>query len=184
MENGIEIITGPMFSGKSEELIKRITTLSYAQIKTLIVKPKMDNRFSNNEIVSRNGKKIECFNCENTAEIRKLFNKSYKVVIIDEAQFFDDALYDYVVELANSGTKVIVSGLDMDFKMKPFGIMPKLLAVAEKVTKLKAVCLICKSTYASTSFRLTKQADTIVLGDSEYQARCRKCHVAGTAKRK
>lgn len=183
MDTGIEVITGPMFSGKSEELIKRITTLSYAEIKTLIVKPKIDNRFSHNEIVSRSGKKIECFNCENTAEIKKIFNKSYKVVVIDEVQFFDEDLFDYIVELANSGIKVIASGLDMDFKMKPFGIMPNLLAVAEKVTKLKAVCIVCKSTNASTSFRLTKQYDTILLGDSEYQARCRACHVAGTKKK-
>lgn len=174
-DGSIEVITGPMFSGKSEELIKIITTLSYAEIKTLVIKPSIDNRFSSNKIVSRNGKEIDSFACKNTNDIKNIWNKNYKAIVIDEVQFFDEPIIDFIVNLANNGIKVIVSGLDMDFKMKPFGVMPQIFAVADEVVKLKAVCIICKRS-ANTSYRKTKDIDTILLGDSEYEARCRECH--------
>lgn len=172
----IEVITGPMFSGKSEELIKRITTLTYAEIKTLVIKPKIDTRFSENEIISRSGTSIKTYSVSNVAEIKKLYDKSYKAVVIDEVQFFDMELVYFIDELANNGTLVIVSGLDLDFERKPFGIMPHILAIAEEVVKLKAVCLTCKNA-AACSYRKSTSKNTIELGDiNEYEAKCRQCH--------
>ncbi|MGL4343386.1 MAG: thymidine kinase [Metamycoplasmataceae bacterium] len=175
----IEVITGPMFSGKSEELIKRITILSYAEIKTLVIKPSFDNRFSNNKIISRNGKVIKSFVAKNVKDIRDKLDDSYKVIVIDEAQFFDNELVDFIQELVNKGIHVIISGLDLDFRMKPFGIMPSIFAIADKVDKLKAVCINCKKE-ANASFRKSNSIQTKKIGDlEEYEARCRKCHNEG-----
>lgn len=175
-EGMIHVITGPMFSGKSEELIKIITTLTYAEIKTLVIKPKIDNRFSENEIISRNGTSIKTYSASNVEEIKELYNDSYKAIVIDEVQFFDEDLVEFIDNLANNGKLIIVSGLDLDFERKPFGIMPKLLAIAEEVVKLKAVCLSCKKA-AACSYRKTNSKNTIELGDmNEYEARCRECH--------
>lgn len=180
----IEAITGPMFSGKTEELIKRITILSYGGIKTLIIKPRFDNRFSEDELISRSGLKIETHSATSVDEIKSLFDKSYQAIVIDEVQFFNEDLLPFLDQLANDGIRVIVSGLDQNFLRKPFGIMPQLLAMAENVTKLKAVCLICKRA-ASTSYRKTSEQSEIQLGDAdEYEARCRKCHVEASEKAK
>lgn len=174
----IEVITGPMFSGKTEELIKRIHILSYGEIKTLIIKPKFDNRFSENQIVSRNGTKIPTHCASSVEEIEALLKaKPYKALVIDEVQFFDEKLLDFIDHVANNGIRVIVSGLDQNFLRKPFGIMPQLLAMAENVTKLKAVCLVCKNA-ASCSLRKNNIKDEVALGDiDEYEARCRQCHL-------
>lgn len=176
----IEVITGPMFSGKSDELIKRIRTLSYANVKTLAVKPRIDSRFSTNEIVSRAGTKIPTYVVETVADIKSLFEKSkYKAIAIDEAQFFDKDLVPYVEELANQGIRVIICGLDQDYLRRPFGVMPSLLAMAEHITKLQAICVICKNA-ASTTFRTIKSNKLKVIGDlDEYEARCRICHNKG-----
>ncbi|AAT28101.1 thymidine kinase [[Mycoplasma] mobile] len=175
----IEVITGPMYSGKSEELIKRIKILQFANIKTLIVKQKFDTRFSHNEIVSRSGTKLNTIVASNVEEIKKVWNNTYKAIAIDEVQFFDKDIINYIDELASKGIRVIISGLDTDFARKPFGIMPELLAIADDVLKLKAVCFSCKNAGTHT-FRITNDKDQKLLGDTEsYQARCRKCHLEG-----
>lgn len=179
-EGIIEVITGPMFSGKSEELIKRIIILSYAEIPTLVVKPAIDNRFSETEIKSRNGTSIKSFSVDKTKDIKELFEKgNYKSVVIDEAQFFDEDIIDFVDHLANKGIRVIVCGLDQDFKRRPFKIMANIMSIADDIVKLKAVCLVCKNA-ASCSFRTSASSDTIEIGDIEkYEARCRQCHENG-----
>lgn len=174
----IEVITGPMFSGKTEELIKRIRILSYGEIETLIIKPKFDNRFSENELVSRNGLKIETHCASSVDEIKSLLSqKKYRALVIDEVQFFNEDILEFLDDLANKGMRVIVSGLDQNFLRKPFGIMPQLLAMAENITKLKAVCLVCKNA-AACSLRKSDNKDEVALGDfDQYEARCRQCHV-------
>lgn len=176
----IEIITGPMFSGKSEELIKRTRILMYAGFNPLIITPKIDDRHGHEKIQSRSGVSIKTFKAGNTEDIKKMFDPSkHNALIIDEGQFFDDALVDYVDELANNGVRVIISGLDQNFLRKPFGIMPKLFAIAENITKLAAVCLVCKNA-ASCSFRKIKSLQEVQIGDiDEYEARCRSCHAKG-----
>ncbi|MGL5358024.1 MAG: thymidine kinase [Metamycoplasmataceae bacterium] len=183
VSGNIEIITGPMFSGKSAELIRRTTILSYAELKTLVVKHSYDDRFSKNEITSRNGDKIASFLASSTKEIKSLFNNEYKFLVIDEAQFFDNDLYDFIVEISNNGTNVIISGLDQDFQRKPFPLMANLMAIADVVLKLKAVCLVCKSC-AGTSFRKNKSINLWEVGDTqEYEARCKFCHQKGEEKK-
>ncbi len=176
----IEVITGPMFSGKSEELIKRIRILNYADISTLIVKPSIDNRFSEIEIISRSGASIKSYSVDTVEDIKELFKlKEYKCLVIDEVQFFDDELITYVDNLANKGVRVIVCGLDQDFKRRPFKIMANLMAIADDVLKLKAVCVVCKNA-ATCSFRTSTTSDTIEIGDTDkYEARCRQCHEKG-----
>ena len=180
-EGIIEVITGPMFSGKTEELIKRIRILAYAGIKTLIIKPQFDNRFANNALVSRSGVTMETHCATTVADIAKLLEQAdYRALVIDEVQFFDKTLLAFVDAAANRGIRVIVSGLDQNFRREPFGIMPQLLAMAENVTKLKAVCLACKNAAACT-LRKTSAQEEVALGDTtEYEARCRRCHVATT----
>lgn len=179
----LEVITGPMFSGKSEELIKRIKILSYVETPTLVVKPSIDDRFSQSEIISRNGTSISSYSVDTVDDIKELFSKKeYKALVIDEVQFFDDSLIDFVDDLATKGIRVIVCGLDQDYKRRPFKIMSQLMALAENVVKLKAVCLVCKNV-ASCSFRTSTTHDTIEIGDSDkYEARCRQCHAKGMKK--
>ncbi|MGZ9413234.1 thymidine kinase [Mycoplasma sp. 480] len=179
-EGMIEVITGPMFSGKSEELLKRIRILEYANIKTLVVKPHFDNRFAEDEIISRSGAKISTFNASTAEEIKELFNKkNYKAIAIDEVHFFGKDVLNLLSDLADDGVRVIVSGLDMDYLRRPFSIVPALLSMAENVTKLQAVCVKCKNA-ASTSFRKINSKNVKLLGDTEeYEARCRSCHIKG-----
>lgn len=181
-EGMIEVITGPMFSGKSDEILKRIIILNYANVKTIIFKPTIDNRFSETEIVSRSGAKMKAYNVKNSQEIRKIIEgkkSKYKAIAIDEVHFFDRDLVNLVDELANQGYRVMLSGLDQDFLRRPFGIMPQLLAIAEQVTKLQAVCLNCKNA-ASTTFRKNKKTNVRLIGDvDEYESRCRSCHIKG-----
>lgn len=173
----IEIITGPMFSGKTEELIKRIRILNYADIPTLIIKPSIDTRFSNSKIISRNGSSIESFSVDSVEEIKKLFeNGNYKALVIDEIQFFDKSIISYVDNLANEGIHIIICGLDQDYLRRPFRVTAELMAISDKVLKLKAVCKICKKA-ASCSYRISKSDDTIEIGDTDkYEARCRECY--------
>lgn len=179
----IEVITGPMFSGKTEELIKRVRILEYAEIKTLVIKPEIDNRISGNKIISRSGVETRTEIIKNANEILKLWNDSYNAIIIDEVQFFDNTLIPIIENLAAKGKRVIISGIDTDYNMKPFGIMPYLLAIADDIVKLVAVCLICKNA-ASKSFRKSNEKEITKIGDKdEYEARCRACHVAGTKKK-
>ncbi len=174
----IEVITGSMFAGKSEELIRRIKLLGYGNTKTLVVKPSLDTRWLMSKIVSRSGSSIETVEASTSEDILKAWDLSYKAVAIDEAQFFDAGLVDVITTLANKGVRVVVSCLDQDFEGKPFGFIPNILAIAEHVDKLSAVCMKC-GTAASMTFRKGKSQEQIEVGDAEYEARCRSCHFKG-----
>ena len=171
----IEAITGPMFSGKSEELIKRIKKLGYAKISTLVLKPSIDSRWANGKIISRAGTSIKTMSMKNTSEIEKIDVSSYKAIAIDEAQFFNNEIVEIIQKWANQGKRVIVSGLDMNYLGKPFGPMPKIISVAEIVDKQKAVCFVCGKS-ANFTFKKTKSNNIIDIGDKGYEARCRACY--------
>lgn len=178
----IEVICGPMFAGKTEELIRRITRMEYAKRKFIVFKPRIDNRYSETEISSHNLRKIKAINIDSPNDIYKYLDDSYQSVVIDEVQFFDERMLDIVADLASKGLRVICAGLDMDFKGKPFGIMPELLAIAEKVTKLSAICVCCGCDATRTQRLIDGHEayddDPIVLvgAKESYEARCRKCH--------
>lgn len=178
----IEVICGPMFAGKTEELIRRITRMEYAKRKYIVFKPRIDNRYSETEISSHNLRKIKAINIDNALDIYKYIDDSYQSVVIDEVQFFDEKMVEVVEDLASRGLRVICAGLDMDFKGKPFGIMPTLLAIAEKVTKLTAICVCCGEDATRTQRLIDgKEAyddsPIVLVGAKEsYEARCRKCH--------
>ncbi len=178
----IEVICGPMFAGKTEELIRRITRMEYAKRKFIVFKPRIDNRYSETEISSHNLRKIKAINIDSPNDIYKYLDDSYQSVVIDEVQFFDERMLDIVANLASKGLRVICAGLDMDFKGKPFGIMPELLAIAEKVTKLSAICVCCGCDATRTQRLIDGHEayddDPIVLvgAKESYEARCRKCH--------
>lgn len=178
----IEVICGPMFAGKTEELIRRITRMEYAKRKFIVFKPRIDNRYSETEIASHNLRKIKAINIDSPSDIYNYLDDSYQSVVIDEVQFFDGSMLDIVADLASKGLRVICAGLDMDFKGKPFGIMPELLAIAEKVTKLSAICVCCGCDATRTQRLIDGHEayddDPIVLvgAKESYEARCRKCH--------
>ena len=169
----IEVICGSMFSGKTEELLRRVKRAKIAKQKIKIFKPKRDVRYDKKKVISHDQNSIKSKPVSNPGKIIKLSEK-FEVIGIDEAQFFDDSLVDVCNELANLGKRVIVSGLDMDYKGKPFGPMPNLLAIAEYVTKVHAVC--SKSgKMASYTHRIVDSDDLILLGDTKkYQALSRK----------
>ena len=169
----IEVICGSMFSGKTEELLRRVKRAKIAKQKIKIFKPKKDVRYDKKKVISHDQNSIKSKPVSNPGKIIKLSEK-FEVIGIDEAQFFDDSLVDVCNELANLGKRVIVSGLDMDYKGKPFGPMPNLLAIAEYVTKVHAVC--SKSgKMASYTHRIVENDDLILLGDTKkYQALSRK----------
>ena len=169
----IEVICGSMFSGKTEELLRRVKRAKIAKQKIKIFKPKKDVRYDKKKVISHDQNSIKSKPVSNPGKIIKLSEK-FEVIGIDEAQFFDDSLVDVCNELANLGKRVIVSGLDMDYKGKPFGPIPNLLAIAEYVTKVHAVC--SKSgKMASYTHRIVDSDDLILLGDTKkYQALSRK----------
>ena len=169
----IEVICGSMFSGKTEELLRRVKRAKIAKQKIKIFKPKKDVRYDKKKVISHDQNSIKSKPVSNPGKIIKLSEK-FEVIGIDEAQFFDDSLVDVCNELANLGKRVIVSGLDMDYKGKPFGPMPNLLAIAEYVTKVHAVC--SKSgKMASYTHRIVDSDDLILLGDTKkYKALSRK----------
>lgn len=163
-----------MFSGKTEELIRRLRRAVFAKQKVEIFKPAMEIRYSEEEIVSHDQNTITGTPVENSGNIL-LLSSDIDVVGIDEAQFFDDGLPDVCNQLANQGIRVIVAGLDMDYKGNPFGPMPALCAIAEDVTKVHAICVEC-GRLASYSYRLVKNEKLILLGEKEeYQPLCREC---------
>jgi thymidine kinase len=179
----IEVICGSMFSGKSEELIRRVHRVQIAKKKVQVFKPTIDTRYSIQYIYSHNGTKIEAINISNSKELLEKTEPDTEVVAIDEAQFYDKGIVTICQKLADQGRRVIVAGLDQDFRGEPFGPIPELLAVAEYIDKLQAICMICGSP-ASRTQRLVngkpaKYSDPIILiGAKEtYEARCRKCHV-------
>jgi thymidine kinase len=171
----IEVICGSMFSGKTEELIRRIKRARIARQKIEIFKPAIDVRYSQSEVVSHDENAVRSTPVENSANIL-LLSADVDVVGIDEAQFFDKNLVDVVVELANQGIRVIVAGLDMDFRGKPFGPMPGLMAIADYVTKVHAVCVRC-GTIAQFSHRISEKEQVVLLGEKDiYEALCRICY--------
>lgn len=173
----IEVVCGSMFSGKTEELIRRLKRAEFAGLSVEIFKPVIDTRYSIDEVVSHNKTTIQSTPVSNSAEILMLANDK-RVVGIDEAQFFDEGIVKVVQQLADNGTRVVVAGLDMDYSGQPFGPMPEFLAVAEYVTKLHAICVSCGS-LASRSFRLTAQENQVLLGEKDsYEPLCRDCYNA------
>jgi len=178
----IEVICGAMFSGKTEELIRRIRRAKIAKQKVGIFKPAIDTRYHHEDVVSHNANSIPSVPVANAANILPLAAE-YEVVGIDEAQFFDEQLPQVATTLANQGKRVIIAGLDMDYQGKPFGCMPELMAIAEFVTKVHAICVRCGA-LASYSFRKVAAADTILLGETDsYEPRCRRCFISETSQR-
>lgn len=183
-KNGfIEVVCGPMFAGKTEELIRRVKRLKYAQQKVQVFKPIIDNRYSvKSEIVSHNLLTTDAILINQASDILKYLESDTQAVVIDEAQFLDDAVVEIADELANRGLRVIVGGLDRDFKGKPFGPMPELLAIAEFVTKLTAICVKTGQPATRTQRiidgRPAKENDPIiVVGASDsYEPRSRHAH--------
>ncbi len=172
----IEIICGGMFSGKSEELIRRVRRTQYARQKVQVFKPSLDNRYADEYVVSHSQMKLPSELVTDTAEIRSLLQDDSQVIAIDEVQFFDEDVIKLVAELADHGKRVILAGLDMDYRGKPFGPMPHLLAIADYVTKLQAICVKCGNPAGRTQ-RLSHDKEQIVVGaDNIYEARCRNCH--------
>jgi thymidine kinase len=170
----IEVITGGMFSGKSEELIRRIRRAEIARQRTQIFKPAMDNRFDLKRIISRDNRGLDAIAVNNTTELRSNIVLGVKVVGIDEVQFFDQSIVDVCMEMADAGVRVITAGLDQDYLRRPFGPMPALLAVAEYVSKMHAVCVRCGGP-AHYSQRVSGGNFQIEVGDISYEARCRQC---------
>jgi thymidine kinase len=174
----IEVVCGSMFSGKTEELIRRLNRARIARLKVEIFSPKADTRFDENALVSHNANSIPSTPVENASSIL-LLTSDVNVVGIDEAQFFDAELPAVCNALANKGIRVIVAGLDMDFRGQPFGPMPAVMAMADSVTKLQAVCVQCGNP-AMYSYRLVSNESKILLGEKEsYEPRCRFCYLAG-----
>jgi len=179
-QNGIgwiEVIAGSMFSGKSEELIRRLTRARIARQRVQVFKPGIDARYAKQEIASHSGQKHLSIPVDTTDEMMRQISDDTEVVGIDEAQFFDMALVDAVNQLAERGKRVIVAGLDQDYTGKPFEPMPQLLAIAEFITKTHAICVKCGAT-ANYSQRTVESDARVEVGASDkYEARCRQCFV-------
>jgi len=177
----IEVICGSMFSGKSEELIRRLTRAKIARLRVQVFKPRIDSRFSEVEVVSHGGLRLTAFAVKASAEILDRTDARTEVVGIDEAQFFDAGIVDVVTRLANLGKRVIVAGLDQDYLGKPFDPMPALMAEAEEVTKTRAICVRCGAP-ASRTQRIVESRERVVVGAAGlYEARCRRCFEPGVA---
>ncbi|MDY6846387.1 MAG: thymidine kinase [Chloroflexota bacterium] len=178
----VEVICGSMFCGKTEELIRRLRRARIAKQEVQVFKPFIDNRYDHKKITSHSGLDVDAQPAESSEDILTLLDPSTTVVGIDEVQFFDDGIVDVVETLAEKGIRVIVTGLDMDFRGEPFGCMPDLMARAEKVEKLQAICMVCGES-ASRTQRLVNGTPAhydepiVVVGAQEmYEARCRKHH--------
>jgi thymidine kinase len=177
----VEVITGSMFSGKTEELIRRLRRAQFAGLKVVIFKPALDKRYSETRVVSHDERSIVSTPVDNASAILLLAGDA-DVVAIDEAQFFDSSVIEVCNRLADSGTRIIVAGLDMDFKGKPFGPMPGLMAIAEHVYKAHAICMRCGS-LAQYSFRKTDESQVVLLGEKNlYEPLCRSCYNAALNK--
>lgn len=171
----IEVITGSMFSGKTEELIRRLKRANFANLKVEIFKPVIDNRYSESKVVSHDSNSIVSTQVESASNISLMAN-NVDVVGIDEAQFFDNGLVEVCNRLADSGIRVIVAGLDMDFRGNPFGPVPALISIAEYVTKVHAICMRCGN-LAHYSYRKSDTDKIVLLGEKDvYEALCRNCY--------
>ncbi|HOB27998.1 MAG TPA: thymidine kinase [Bacteroidales bacterium] len=172
----IEVIVGSMFSGKTEELIRRIRRAQIANLKVEIYKPAIDKRYDEQQIVSHSALSLMSTPVDNSQSILLLSSEA-EVIGIDEAQFFDDELVNVCNTLANNGVRVIIAGLDMDYKGVPFGPIPKLLAIAEHITKVHAICVRCGD-IAQYSFRKTINENLVLLGEKDlYEPLCRACYL-------
>lgn len=172
----IEVIAGSMFSGKSEELIRRIKRAQIAKLKIKIFKPSVDIRYSETQVASHSNQKLDAIAVKNSSEIL-LHSEDCEIIGVDEVQFFDDNIVNVLQTLADQGKRVVVSGLDSDYKRAPFGVMPALMAIAEDVTKLHAVCNICHGEAQFTN-RFSGGDSQFQLGASDsYQPLCRSCFV-------
>jgi len=170
----IEIIAGGMFSGKSEELIRRLRRAVIARQRVQVFKPIIDDRFSTEDIVSRDDRRLKASPVSTSNELLARVEIGVQVVGIDEVQFFDANVVDVCMQLADAGIRVIAAGLDQDYMRRPFGPMPALLAVAEEVSKMHAVCVRCRGA-AHYSQRVSGGDAQVEVGDSSYEARCRSC---------
>ncbi len=176
----IEVICGSMFSGKTEELIRRLKRVKIANLKVEIFKPAMDTRYDEERIVSHDENKIMSTPIDNSSSIL-MYAQDVDVVGIDEAQFFDDQIAHVCETLALKGMRVIVAGLDMDYKGRPFGQMPALLAIADYITKLHAICVVCGN-IANVSYRKINSGGQVLLGEKDiYEPRCRVCALEGNS---
>lgn len=178
----LEVITGPMYCGKSEELIRRLRRVKIAKQKVKVFKPVLDNRYSKKDVVSHSGNSIEAVPVDHPEEILDRIDDTVDVVGIDEAQFFHEELVEICEDLADQGVRVILAGLDRDFRNKPFGPMPELMAKAEYIDKLHAICIQCGEPASRTQRLIDGEPaaiddPVILVGASEvYEARCRSCH--------
>jgi thymidine kinase len=171
----IELITGSMFSGKTEELIRRLRRAQFAGLKVEIFKPSLDKRYSDTRVVSHDDKSISSTPVDNASSIL-LLAEECDVIGVDEAQFFDQSIVEICNKLADNGIRIVVAGLDMDFMGKPFGPMPSLLAIAEYVTKVHAICMRCGN-LAQYSYRKSSEAQQVLLGGKDiYEPLCRSCY--------
>jgi len=181
-EGWIEVITGPMYAGKTEELIRRVKRLEYAEQNVIVFKPTIDDRYAADEVVSHNHTRTRSINITKAAEIMTYVEKDTDVVAIDEVQFLDEEAVAICEYLADHGIRVIVSGLDRDFRGEPFSFMPRLLSLAEEVTKLTAICVCCHTPATRTqrivNGKPANYTDPIILvgAKDSYEARCRHCH--------
>lgn len=175
-EGRIEAISGGMFSGKSEELVRRLRRAAIARQVVQVFKPSADTRHDPQRLITRDKRELEAVSVACSCELRQKLLPDVQVVGIDEAQFFDDGLIELASELADSGVRVIIAGLDLDYLRRPFGPMPRILAIAEYVDKVHAVCMICGAP-AHYSQRISGGAEQLEVGDaSSYEARCRRCY--------
>ena len=175
----IEVICGPMFSGKTEELIRRLIRAQFAKQKVAIFKPKTDDRYSDDYIVSHNKRRIKSISVDSSIEILSYINKG-DVFGIDEAQFFDKSIVNTCKSLANLGKRVVVAGLEKDYLAKSFGSMPELLIDAEYITKVNAICMRCGDP-ANFSHRISTEIKQVVIGETDkYEALCLRCYIEET----
>lgn len=175
-EGWVEVICGPMFSGKSEELIRRVTRSRIARIPVQVFKPQLDDRYAETEVVSHSAMKVEAHPVDGSLELLRTIQDSTQVIGIDEGQFFDDGLVDIVDNLAAKGKQVVIAGLDTDYLRRPFEPIPSLCDRAEYVTKMLAVCHRCGGPGMYTQ-RIVRSDDLVVLGATDaYEARCRMCY--------
>lgn len=178
----ITVICGSMFAGKSEELIRRARRALYAKRRVQVFKPAIDTRFDEAMVVTHMGVRHDAIPVKSVAELRRTVDPTTESIFIEEAQFFTDGLADLAVELADKGREVVLAGLDQDFRRRPFGPMPELMAIADEVVKLRAICMNCGApashTYRSVDGRPAHADDPIILiGATEvYEARCRACY--------
>ena len=173
-KGSIEVICGSMFSGKTEELLRRLKRAGFAKLNTIVFKHKIDVRYTNMKVISHDSNSIISNTVNNAEEILELVNEA-EVVGIDEAQFFNNELVEVCNYLANNGKRVIVAGLDMDFQGNPFGIMPHLLSIADSITKVHAICVEC-GYIANYSYRIARSKELVQIGEKDkYKALCRTC---------